>query len=178
MPVSSDREVLVTLYHAADGPNWRNSTNWLSDAPLNEWHHVSADSKGRVTRLDLSDNQLTGEIPPELGTLANLESLNLRGNELGGEIPAELGTLANLELLDLSDNQLTGEIPAELGTLAKLAGLYINGNQLSGEIPPELGNLANLRGAGPLREPVERGDTSGTGRPRQPDKACTSTGTS
>ena len=30
--VSPDREALAALYHATDGPNWRNNTNWLSDA--------------------------------------------------------------------------------------------------------------------------------------------------
>ena len=37
-----------------------------------------------------------------------------------GEIPAELGSLANLQQLYLYDNQLTGEIPTELGSLANL----------------------------------------------------------
>ena len=26
-----DRDVLVALYHATDGPNWRKNTNWLSE---------------------------------------------------------------------------------------------------------------------------------------------------
>ena len=30
---SDDREVLIALYHATDGPNWTNKTNWLSDEP-------------------------------------------------------------------------------------------------------------------------------------------------
>ena len=45
---------------------------------------------GRVTRLELDYGQLSGEIPPELGNLANLESLWLRGNELSGCAPASL----------------------------------------------------------------------------------------
>ena len=96
--------------------------------------------------LSLSDNQLTGEIPTELGDLANLEELYLWGNQLTGEIPTELGSLANLTGLSLSDNQLTGEIPTELGDLANLEELYLWGNQLTGEIPAELGSLANLTG--------------------------------
>ena len=31
--LASDREALVALYNATDGPNWTNSTNWLSDEP-------------------------------------------------------------------------------------------------------------------------------------------------
>ena len=34
---------------------------------------------------------------------------------MSGEIPAELGNLANLEWLQLSGNQLSGCIPAGLG---------------------------------------------------------------
>ena len=39
-----------------------------------------------------------------------------------GEIPSELGSLANLVELYLADNQLTGEVPVELGSLANLEG--------------------------------------------------------
>ena len=44
------------------------------------------------------DNQLTGEIPPELGDLSNLtKPVPLRSNQLMGEIPPELGGLSNLD---------------------------------------------------------------------------------
>ena len=142
--LETDREALVALYNAADGPNWSNNTNWLSDEPSGEWYGVGTDRSGRVLSLYLHDNQLSGEIPAELGNLANLETLWLSGNQLSGEIPPELGNLANLETLYLQENQLSGEIPPELGNLANLEGLYLYDNQLSGEIPPELGNLANL----------------------------------
>ena len=94
--------------------------------------------------LSLFSNQLTGEIPAELGNLVNLEGLFLFGNQLTGEIPAALGNLANLQSLSLSVNQLTSEIPAELGNLTNLEGLFLRINQLTGEIPVELGNLTSL----------------------------------
>ena len=52
--------------------------------------------------MNLSNNQLSGEIPPELAGLSNLETLYLDGNQLSGEIPPELGGLSNLAFLDLS----------------------------------------------------------------------------
>ncbi len=141
---SPDRAALTALYHATNGPDWTNSAGWLTAAPVGEWHGVVADGEGRVTGLDLRDNGLSGEIPPQLGDLANLTDLRLNRNQLRGEIPAELGNLTNLERLALGTNQLSGEIPPELGNLAKLERLTLGVNQLSGEIPPELGNLAKL----------------------------------
>ena len=87
---------------------------------------------------------LSGEIPAELGNLANLTQMALSGNELSGAIPSELSNLSNLEGLSLPDNRLSGEIPPELSSLSNLDQLRLNNNELSGEIPSELGQLSNL----------------------------------
>ena len=110
----TDREVLIALYNATDGPNWSNNINWLSDVPLGEWNGVYIDDDGRVVALELRDNQLSGEIPGELVNLANLEYLGLADNQLSGEIPGELGSLANLFYLGLDGNQLSGCVPTSL----------------------------------------------------------------
>ncbi len=141
----TDREALTALYDTMDGANWTLSDNWGTDAPLDQWHGVSLDDRGRITRLDLSGNQLTGPLPPELGNLANLEILWLFGNQLSGPIPPELGNLANLKTLLLFDNELSGPLPAEIGNLASLQDLWLYNNQLSGPLPAEIGNLANLQ---------------------------------
>ena len=160
---SDDRAVLVALYNATDGPNWRFKTNWLSDKHLREWYGVSTDANGRVTRLDLYavvtssgdtvgvgsigrnvGNGLSGEIPAELGRLSNLTQLSLVGNKLTGTIPTQLGRLSNLTRLILTRNQLTGTIPPELGQLSNLTDLSLGRNQLTGTIPSELLNLSNL----------------------------------
>ena len=161
---SDDRAVLVALYNATDGPNWRFKTNWLSDKPLREWYGVDTDANGRVTGLRLYavatssgdtvgigsggifpvDNGLSGEIPVKLGRLSNLTLLSLEGNKLTGTIPTELGRLSNLTELNLSGNQLTGRIPPELGQLSNLTYLSLGRNQLTGTIPSELLNLSKL----------------------------------
>ena len=35
---STDREALVALYNATDGPNWHRRDNWLSDMPIGDWY--------------------------------------------------------------------------------------------------------------------------------------------
>ena len=113
--VKTDREALVALYNATDGENWRlGSGNWLSDAPLGEWGGVTTNEDGRVTKLYIFDRSLSGEIPPELGSLSNLTFLYLRGNALSGEIPAELGSLSYLKRLELRNNELSGCVPSSL----------------------------------------------------------------
>ena len=141
--VSPDRASLVALYNATGGANWTNNTNWLTTAPIGQWHGVTTDGNGRVTELNLTSNQLKGEIPPELANLTNLKVLALGGNELTGTIPSWLGSLANLRSLSLRDNQLTGEIPAELGRLTNLTVLHLSGNQLTGCVPASLQDVAD-----------------------------------
>ena len=142
---SGDRAALVALYTSADGPNWTSNVNWLSEEPLDSWYGVTADASGRVIELSLWNNRLSGEIPPELGSLSDLGALFLSSNELSGQIPIELGRLSNLIWLDLSRNQLRGPIPPELGNLSNLKYLSLWENQLNGAIPAELGSLSNLR---------------------------------
>ena len=73
---ASDRAALVALYRATDGPNWRESWNWLTDQPLGEWYGVQTDDAGRVVALSLLANDLAGSLPPELGRLTGRRSSN------------------------------------------------------------------------------------------------------
>ena len=142
----TDRAALEALYDAAGGPNWHESRNWKTSAPLDEWAGVGVDSDGRVIALQLPFNNLGGMIPAELGNLTRLEQLRLFGNNnLSGPIPAELGNLIRLKRLDLDRNDLSGSIPAELGKLTSLQRLDLGGNNLSGPIPAALGNLGGLQ---------------------------------
>ena len=100
---STDRVALVALYNATDGPNWSNETNWLSAEPIGEWHGVTTDGSGRVTALDLDENELNGKMPSELGNLSNLQRLYLNDNSgLSGPLPGSSTGLTSLTYLDLS----------------------------------------------------------------------------
>jgi len=96
---------------------------------------------------------ITGEIPPEIGELVNLERILLQNNQFEGEIPPEIFNVS-VWMLDLSNNNLSGEIPEELIRMESLRNLNLNNNQLSGEISPEFidelkqSNINNLGLAG------------------------------
>ncbi|MYK98155.1 MAG: hypothetical protein F4014_04900, partial [Gemmatimonadetes bacterium] len=141
---NADRELLIDFYHATDGPNWTDNTNWLTDEPLEKWHGIEVDSTGNVVSIWLNDNGLKGPLPAILGNLTHLEVLGLVDNELSGEIPSELGNLQEMRRLLLQVNQLSGSIPASLGDLTKLDTMDLHFNRLTGEIPTTFGKLANL----------------------------------
>ncbi|KAJ0909689.1 putative non-specific serine/threonine protein kinase [Helianthus annuus] len=90
---------------------------------------------GLVTLLDLSSNNLSGQIPSELTTLHNLQSLNLSRNQLTGEIPNKIGDMKSLESFDLSVNNLSGELPMSLSGLNFLSSFNVSYNNLTGRVP-------------------------------------------
>ena len=73
---ATDRAALEALYDATGGPGWTDNTNWKTSAPPGEWHGVTTDPAGRVTRLELPGNGLTGPIPAALGDLTFLQILS------------------------------------------------------------------------------------------------------
>lgn len=126
--------------------------NGLSDLELLWLSHnqLTGELPGNIGELTglqwlyVDNNELTGDIPSSIGNLSKLTTLSLWGNQLSGSIPQSIGDLLLLQNLWLSDNQLTGEIPSSIGNLTQLESLQLYWNQLSGELPGELGNLANV----------------------------------
>ncbi|XP_048498424.1 receptor-like protein 9DC3 [Beta vulgaris subsp. vulgaris] len=98
--------------------------------------------------LDLSNNQLTGELPASIGNFSNLQYLSLDGNKFTGSIPPEISKCQALLELDLSSNQFSGEIPNEITgnksicNLDEISLLDLSNNTLTGEIPHCLGNTS------------------------------------
>jgi Leucine-rich repeat (LRR) protein len=134
-----DSLALVTVYNTTGGLNWTNNTNWLSSEPISDWHGVTvginSGTKGlsdstSVLRLDLSGNNLTGSIPPEIGTMTGLQSLNFGTNNLSGAVPVEINYIPSLQTLDLSDNKLD-DLPELL--FMSLDTLELGKNQFSFE---------------------------------------------
>ena len=98
----SDCEALLASRDALAGTV---TLNWSADRPISEWEGVGVEgTPERIARLTLRSRELTGEVPTELGNLANLQELYLGQNRLAGEMPTELGNLTNLRILRLSPN--------------------------------------------------------------------------
>ncbi|MBC1808119.1 cell surface protein [Listeria sp. FSL L7-0993] len=89
----------------------------------------------KITRIVITGQGITGEVPPEIKNLVSLESLLLYSNNLTGTIPAELGELTKLKELRLDYNDLTGAIPDGLGNISSIA---LQSNRLVGQIPLSL----------------------------------------
>ncbi|XP_042518465.1 probable LRR receptor-like serine/threonine-protein kinase At3g47570 [Macadamia integrifolia] len=94
--------------------------------------------------LDLSKNQISGDIPVGIGNLVSLQFLGLSSNLLEGSIPTSIGRLKMLHKLGLYGNRFTGSIPPFLGNLTLLIELYLGGNLLKGKIPSSLGKCKYL----------------------------------
>ncbi|KAF4387594.1 hypothetical protein G4B88_003921 [Cannabis sativa] len=89
-----------------------------------------------LTGLDLSNNNLSGNIPYNISRLIPfVTSLNLSSNNFSGEIPISLANCTYLNVLKLDHNRLTGNIPRELPmSLARLKEFSVANNILSGEV--------------------------------------------
>ncbi|PPD73070.1 hypothetical protein GOBAR_DD30021 [Gossypium barbadense] len=122
----------------------------ISDAPNIEvgdrFGKFNFSSFPNLVLLDLSDRQLGGKIPHQIGNLSALKHLDLSNCGLFGELPPSLRNLTQLESLDISYNyNIKGSIPPQLGNLVNLVSLNLSWTSLSGNIPLFLGLLTNLR---------------------------------
>jgi len=97
-----------------------------------------------LQHIILDGNELTGSVPMELESLANLVSLRLRRNNLEKNLNIGFGQLVNLEILDLGQNKLTGFLPYNILYLNSPTEIYLDYNVLSGSIPWAIGNLNSL----------------------------------
>ncbi|XP_027348658.1 BRASSINOSTEROID INSENSITIVE 1-associated receptor kinase 1-like isoform X2 [Abrus precatorius] len=109
------------------------------------WFHVTCNSDNSVTRVDLGNANLSGQLVEQLGQLPNLQYLELYSNNITGTIPDELGNLTKLVSLDLYLNNITGPIPDKLANLKSLRFLRLNNNSLTGNIPVRLTTVNSLQ---------------------------------
>ncbi|CAI0542560.1 unnamed protein product, partial [Linum tenue] len=88
-----------------------------------------------LSGFDFSNNNFSGEIPPQISYKDDMKFLNLSNNQLKGSIPPSFSRLLQIESLDLSHNNLSGTIPSELAALTFLGSFSVAYNNLSGKCP-------------------------------------------
>ncbi|XP_024922831.3 receptor-like protein EIX2 [Ziziphus jujuba] len=111
---------------------------------INSMCGVTVDS--RLSFLDVSHNQLSGELSNCWSHFKNLVVLNLANNfELSGKVPTSIGSLTHMQTLRLTNNKFIGEIPLSLKKCTELVVMDMGDNKLSGPIPSWIGkSLQNL----------------------------------
>ncbi|KAK4487197.1 hypothetical protein RD792_006516 [Penstemon davidsonii] len=136
-PMATKRWFGVMLDNGVIGNSFQYSYDFLDSASVAtkgiELHYDTI--LYLVTNIDLSRNNLSGEIPKEITSLAELRSLNLSQNHFTGLIPYGIGDMKQLESLDLSRNSLSGEIPNSITVLSSLNYMNLSYNNLMGRIP-------------------------------------------
>ncbi|RVW72126.1 Receptor-like protein 12 [Vitis vinifera] len=115
------------------------STNNLAGELSHCWTYWQS-----LTRLNLGNNNLSGKIPDSMGSLFELEALHLHNNSLSGDIPPSLRNCTSLGLLDLGGNELSGNLPSWMGETTTLMVLRLRSNKLIGNIPPQICQLSSL----------------------------------
>lgn len=151
-----EREALIALYNATDGPHWVNNTNWCSDRPLSEWYGVTTGyGNEHVYGLRLVDNALNGAIPEDITKLKNLSTLDIQqknGRITNMDPVFDLPALTNLsfgigETWMVSDYpalvELMPSIPAGISKLKTLRMLFVTG--ITEDLPDELFEMEHLQ---------------------------------
>ncbi|KAI4326607.1 hypothetical protein MLD38_031901 [Melastoma candidum] len=113
--------------------------------------------------LQLTGNQLSGEIPSSVGDLRNFSMLNFASNNFDGKLPREIWQVP-LMVLNVSHNGFDGEIPSEIGGIRCLQCLDLSYNNFSGKFPSSLNNLNELSKFNISYNPLISGVVPGTGQ--------------
>ncbi|KAF7850266.1 hypothetical protein BT93_L5677 [Corymbia citriodora subsp. variegata] len=99
-----------------------------------------------IRMLDFSKNRLSGVIPPCLGNLSKtLSTLSLNGNDLYGRFPQLQSNVCSLIMIDVSDNQLEGSLPRGLANCSNLEFLNFENNHIVDTFPSWMGSLSYLK---------------------------------
>ncbi|WCJ35894.1 Leucine-rich repeat protein kinase family protein [Euphorbia peplus] len=93
--------------------------------------------------VQLSGNQLSGELPEDIGKMHNFSMLHLGSNQISGKLPRQIGQMP-LVVLNLTKNRFSGEIPIDIGNIKCLQNLDLSYNNFSGSFPSILNELNDL----------------------------------
>lgn len=103
-------------------------------------------SQSPVESFLMSENNLEGFIPLDLGNSQTLIEINLGGNQLVGSVPVTFATYTSLTTLQLDSNILIGSIPDDIYRMPNLERLYLNNNPLmTGGLSPAIAQLESIK---------------------------------
>ncbi|MCU0425362.1 MAG: FG-GAP-like repeat-containing protein [Candidatus Kapabacteria bacterium] len=110
---------------------------------------------GRIPPALATSNsvRITAAKTLQLTAAEGLQTLNVSNNQLSGVIPFELGNLTALRSLSLDNNAFSGAVPQEVTRLQRLTTLGLSGNRLQ-DVPPltSIVRLDTVRLAGNVLE--------------------------
>ncbi|XP_021813401.1 probably inactive leucine-rich repeat receptor-like protein kinase At3g28040 [Prunus avium] len=99
-----------------------------------------------LVMLDLSYNALSGKIPTTIGSIFRIKTLKLRSNKFVGQLPSSLKNCTSLDVVDVGDNKLSGPIPEWLGvSLKNLVILMLSSNYFNGSLPSQICHLTHIQ---------------------------------
>ncbi|KAL8106707.1 hypothetical protein AgCh_023456 [Apium graveolens] len=131
------------------------STLGLSSCNMKEFPHFSKDAEISLDYVDLSNNDIEGEIPDWIGSVSwyldvshnkliggleqlpwnSIQYLDLQSNKLNGSLP---------ELI-CNSSYLEGSLPANFTNFRSLETINLNGNKLEGRVPSSFLEFDSLR---------------------------------
>ncbi|CAL5391089.1 unnamed protein product [Camellia sinensis] len=106
-----------------------------------------------LRNLNTSRNLIQGHIPTSLGDMHSLAMLDLSNNNLSGQIPKHLtigkfpdsvSISPHLKALAISNNHMSGKLPRWIGNVSYLTGISMFSNHFEGPIPVEFCKLDYL----------------------------------
>ncbi|CAB9524157.1 Leucine rich repeat N-terminal domain [Seminavis robusta] len=149
-PTRRPDPLLENLEHNVTLEQWLSYTShecdWYSVPSKQELDQHNLCQNGTFYDLDLTQNNLTGSLPPELSLFHGLFRFNSARNSLMGTLPTEIGMMSRLSSWSSRGSRLRGVIPTELGLLSdNLEVFSVNNNELTGTLPNEFFKLHKLR---------------------------------
>nr|GME10699.1 receptor-like protein 12 isoform X1 [Ipomoea batatas] len=96
--------------------------------------------------LNLANNNFSGKVPYSLGRLYRLQSLHLRNNKFTGELPSSLQNCTSLRVMDFGGNEFAGKIPSWIGgSLTDLLIVSLRHNKFDGKVPSSICHLNSIQ---------------------------------
>jgi Leucine-rich repeat (LRR) protein len=163
---ASEINILLSFFSATGGSGWTNNDGWYGSTDYcNAFYGVQCDAAGRVTALNLANNNMRGTVPSSIFKLGYLRELVLSGNpvDISFEGIAEAEKLINLfldetnlsslngvgdakglQILNVAGNNLEGTVPVDLYLLTSLKELDLGYNFLSGRLNNIIGAMTSL----------------------------------